>query len=260
MKTFVSAVVYRRYLSLLSISGIKLPDTVMLNIEDKPTEYTVLHCIELNTINKPKLELSSWAIVPDDISLGDMLSSVPELNTIYPEKEWHENQIFWFGKIERVYKDTYPVSDKKLSGFGWCGNVERDLAFPTFCLPFASPLFTFDMPVSTLELFNLPAKVATKMGSIDDTASDPVFMPLTVPTAAELEAKRLRYERMEKFIPPAISPLDEEKKQTAKSSMVSTFLKRYFGANTDRQKADQIAQAALNGYAMRLHQQGGSGC
>ena len=187
MSPFISTAVYRRLLGLLACSGLKLPDNAVLNLGGKTQEFTVLHRVMLDdyppapmgSLIQPTVTITSWAVIPNaELGVDETVTEI-----IDAEEDWHKNGHFWIGKIDQVYKDVYPISDKKLAGFAWCGNSERELAFPTFCMLGSGPLFTIQTTIASLELFQLPAKTTTKVGSIDDTATDPTFIP-AVPVSA----------------------------------------------------------------------------
>ena len=161
MKEYIPTSVFRRFLMLLAASGLKLPETVNLNIDGVAREFPVLHKMELSDyprregLIEPTVMITSWAVVPNE----GMEIDPKRAEVIHPEHDWNMYGHFWVGKIEKVYKDLDPTRDKKLSGFGWCGNTERELAYPSFGLLNAGPLFTFQANTSALELFSLPTLV-----------------------------------------------------------------------------------------------------
>lgn len=166
-RPYTSVSVFRRFLGLLATSSLKLPDTAILTIDGKTQEYTVFHMLsrsEAGPLIDESLTITSWAVVP-----AEPLESAGNSRVIAPEAAWHQEGNFWFGKIERVYKDTYPVHDKKLNGFGWCGNSERELAVPFFQLVGDTALFTIATDVKTLEMFQPQPQSATKLGTIDES-------------------------------------------------------------------------------------------
>lgn len=184
-RNYISTTVFRRYLSLLAASGLKLPETVNIVTAGVGREFTVLHKIELNDLPQegqvagliePTMSITSWAVAADGQVPADDKQSWQAVN---PELDWVDHGYFWVGKTERVYNDVNTANDKRLSGFGWCGNAERELKFPTFHMLTNGPLFTIQVRLSMLDLLATPTTVtvsATKVGSIED---DGTFKPLT---------------------------------------------------------------------------------
>lgn len=181
MREYISTSVSRRFLSLLAASGLKLPETVNLNIDGTHREFLVLHRIELEGYPKQAgliesiMNITSWAVEPND---GLAVDSA-QTEVIDPELDWVKFGHFWVGKTERIYKDVTPMYDKKLAGFGWCGNAERELAFTKFCLLKNGPLFTTQVRLDVLEMFaqaqtTASQPAAVKIGAISE---DGAFTP-----------------------------------------------------------------------------------
>jgi hypothetical protein len=184
---YISTSVYRRFLAMLAASGLKLPETVNLTIDGAAREFTVLHKIELSEyppqqgLIEPVMSITSWAVVPTEgLSVDPAQTEVVDA-----ERDWVKHGHFWVGAVSKVYRDYLLAQDKKLNGFGWCGNAERELAFASFCLLKAGPLFTTQIKLSSLELFTPPQQVgssaaenkparSTKVGTID---GDGAFTP-----------------------------------------------------------------------------------
>lgn len=181
---FISATVYRKYLALLAASGLKLPDSLNLNVGAQVKEFTVLHRLEMVGYAAPgsedyaqkaasaTLRITSWAVqTAESLDAGVAASDV--LNA---ELDWATNGYFWVGKIDRIYKDVNMVYDKKLSGYAWCGNTERDLSFTEFYPLKDGPFFTTDVRLTVLEQFAMPTTVSgdstskpgKSVGSIDE--------------------------------------------------------------------------------------------
>jgi hypothetical protein len=212
LKPFISSSIYRNFLSMLASSGLRLADTVNLTIDGVARDFTVLHKIELTDFStseaankgliEPLMHITSWAIVPID---GVKEEEQKNFERIDPEREWVDHGCFWVGAINKVYRDVTAVVDKKLSGFGWCGNTERELAFPGFFLVKEGPLFTIQVRLSCLQLFTLPTTVVpgagsntVKVGSVDesgvvtpDSTSIATVLAPAVEPVAEVEEQRV---------------------------------------------------------------------
>lgn len=161
-RKYISTTVFRRYLGLLAASGLKLPETISLKMNETTTrEFTVLHRIDLSdsaeegVVGCGKMIITSWVISPE------LLADTPEhkWETLSPEFDWAENGYFWVGKAEKVYADYSQAGDKRLNGFGWCGNAERQLAYPTFYKLTAGPIFTIELQLGMLDQIALPPTI-----------------------------------------------------------------------------------------------------
>lgn len=199
MKEYVSSSIYRKFLTMLAATGLKLPETVNLTVDGVSREFTVLHKIELadypprSGLIEPVMSITSWAVVSTD----GMVLDAAKTEVVDPERDWVQFGHFWVGKTEKVYRDVSTINDKKLTGFGWCGNAERELMYPSFCLLKDGPLFTTQVRLASLELFTPPQQVSslptTKVGLVEAdgtfTASPETASAALQPVDASIPAR-----------------------------------------------------------------------
>jgi hypothetical protein len=248
VRAYISTSTFRKYLTLLAASGLRLPDVVNLTIDGATRELAVLHKIELsdfprteNSFIEPTMTITSWAVVPTDGF--NIKNDDNRYECIDPERDWVQYGHFWAGKLERVYSDVNLLSDKKLAGFGWCGNSERALSFPMFYLVKEGPLFTTQVSISSLEMFTLPTTVSgdskpgTRVGSIDESG---VVTPVTdtattaataidVSTLAPILAPATVQNEVEEKPPvPLILLKDGPDRENKETTFGGLFGKRFF--------------------------------
>ena len=169
---FISALVYRKYINLLS-KMVDLPTTIQISLDGKEQkEHTIFHRMFLENygatdgIFKPCLKVTGFIVTRQ----GDLPDS-PDLMLIDPEIEFNKNHEFWAGAPVKLFNDYMPMADKKYGKLSMCASYDRDLAYPTFMINETMPIIESSYPLSVLDL--LEASESSKprplfVGTVDE--------------------------------------------------------------------------------------------